>query len=147
MTPPATRSVEALLLRRWPPYVGGILIGTLATVAYFRVGPLGVTAELGSLARTAANHAGFLPAQLEGLDVLAGCSTAVKTALLSRNGVFIGGLILGSLSSALAAGDFRPSWPALGIYLRSFAGGIVMGWGAMVALGCTVGVLLSGIMA
>jgi len=147
VTAPAQSLVEALLLRRWPPYVGGILIGALATIAYFRVGPLGVTAELGSLARTAASHAGFLPVRLEGLDGLAGCATAVKNALLSRNGVFVGGLILGSLSSALAAGDFRPSLPDLKTALRSFAGGIVMGWGAMIALGCTVGVLLSGIMA
>src|SRR5690606_24594228 len=32
--------------RRWPTYVGGILIGGLGVVAYLRVAPLGVTAEL-----------------------------------------------------------------------------------------------------
>jgi hypothetical protein len=29
--------------------------------------------------------------------------------------------------------------------VRGLAGGLLMGWGAMIALGCTVGVLLSGI--
>lgn len=144
---PAASPVEALLRRRWPTHVGGALIGALATIAYFRVGPLGVTAELGSVARTAADGAGLLPSRLEGLDGLAGCATVVKETLLSRNGVFVLGLVLGSFASALAAGDFRPRRPEGGEILRALAGGILMGWGAMVALGCTVGVLLSGIMA
>jgi uncharacterized protein len=139
--------IEALLGRRWPTYVGGALIGTLATIAYLRVGPLGVTAELGSLARTAADDAGLLPGRLEGLDGLAGCATVVKESLISRNGVFVIGLILGSLTSALAAGDFRPSAPRATEAVRALLGGVLMGWGAMVSLGCTVGVLLSGIMA
>ena len=139
--------IEALLGRRWPTYVGGALIGTLATIAYLRVGPLGVTAELGSLARTAADGAGLLPGRLEGLDGLAGCATVVKESLISRNGVFLIGLILGALTSALAAGDFRPSPPRATEAVRALLGGVLMGWGAMVSLGCTVGVLLSGIMA
>ena len=139
--------IEALLGRRWPTYVGGALIGTLATIAYLRVGPLGVTAELGSLARTAADGAGILPGRLEGLDGLAGCATVVKESLISRNGVFLIGLILGALTSALAAGDFRPSPPRATEAVRALLGGVLMGWGAMVSLGCTVGVLLSAIMA
>jgi hypothetical protein len=139
--------IEALLGRRWPTYVGGALIGTLATIAYLRVGPLGVTAELGSLARTVVDGAGLLPGRLEGLDGLAGCATVVKESLISRNGVFVIGLILGSLASALAAGDFRPSPPRATEAVRALLGGVLMGWGAMVSLGCTVGVLLSGIMA
>ena len=144
---PPSGPFEALLGRRWPTFVGGALIGTLATVAYFRVGPLGVTAELGSLARTAAAGAGILPGRLEGLDGLAGCATALKESLISRNGVFVIGLILGSLASALAAGDFRPARPKAAEAVRALLGGVLMGWGAMVSLGCTVGVLLSGIMA
>lgn len=138
---------EAVFRRRWPTYVGGALIGTLATIAYFRVGPLGVTAELGSLSRTAADWAGLLPARLEGLDGLAGCATVVKDTLLSRNGVFVGGLVLGAFVSALAAGEFHPQRPKADEVLRGLVGGALMGWGAMVSLGCTVGVLLSGIMA
>ncbi len=84
---------------------------------------------------------------LEGLDTFAGCATAVKEALLSRNGVFVAGLILGALAAALVAGDFRPRLPTAGQAGRGLLGGILLGWGAMVSLGCTVGVLLSGIMA
>ena len=144
---PAPTLAEAVLRRRWPTYVGGCLIGMLGAIAYFRVGPLGVTAELGSLSRTMANAASLLPARLEGLDGFSGCATVIKDAILSENGVFVAGLVLAAFAAALAAGDFRPTRPTAGAIARNLAGGILMGWGAMVALGCTVGTLLSGIMA
>lgn len=138
---------EAVFHHRWPAYVGGALIGSLATIAYLRVGPLGVTAELGSWSRTAADGLALLPKRLEGLDTFAGCATAIKETVLSRNGVFVSGLILGALAAALAAGQFKPRLPTLKEAARGLAGGVLLGWGAMVSLGCTVGVLLSGIFA
>lgn len=137
----------ALLRRKWPAVLGGAAVGWIAMLAYLRTGPLGVTAELGSIARTGVAATGLLPATLYGLDGFAGCATVVKEALLSRNGVFVIGLILGSLASANLAGDFRPVWPDRARAGRLFLGGVLLGWGAMVALGCTVGVLMSGIMA
>lgn len=134
-------------VRRWPAYAGGLLIGFLGVLSYFRLGPLGVTAELGSIARTAAGTAGWLPQRLEGLDGFAGCATVVKQALWSNNGVFILCLVSGSLASAVWAGDFRLTLPKRSELGRAVAGGLLMGWGAMVALGCTIGTLLSGIMA
>ena len=80
----------------------------IAVIAYLRVAPLGVTAELGSLARTAAFDAGWLPARLAGLDGFAGCATAVKQALLSNNGVFVLSLVAGAWAAALAAGRSSP---------------------------------------
>lgn len=135
------------LARRWPAVVGGIIVGWIAVLAYFRVGPLGVTAELGSVARTSAMAAGLLPTVLHGLDGFAGCATIVKEAVLSRNGVFVIGMVLGSTVAATLAGDWKPAWPGLRAVPRLLLGGVLLGWGAMVALGCTVGVLLSGIMA
>src|SRR5690606_89450 len=61
--------------------------------------------------------------------------------------VFVLALIAGAFAAALPAGDFKPQWPALREFPRLLIGGLLMGWGAMIALGCTVGVLLSGIMA
>lgn len=138
---------QALWRRRWPTYSGGILIGALGTLTYLRSEPLGVTAELGSVARTAADRLALLPTRLEGLDGFSGCATAVKETLLSSNGVFVAALVLASLASALLAGDFRPRLPSRREAARHFGGGVLMGFGAMLALGCTVGTLLSGIMA
>lgn len=145
--PPPTSLADALFNRRWPAYAGGLAIGALAAVVYLRSEPLGVTAELGSLARTAADRLGWLPARLEGLDGFAGCATTVKETLWSTNGAFVVALVLGSLVAALLAGDFRWQRPGATALLRNLVGGLLMGWGAMVALGCTVGTLLSGIMA
>lgn len=134
-----------IFIDRWPALLGGAAVGVISALAYFRVAPLGVTAELGSIARTGGFSAGLLPETLHGLDLLRGCATAVKTALVSRNGAFVAALVVGSFAAALVAGQFRPQWPTGGQVLRGLAGGFLMGWGAMIGLGCTVGVLLSGI--
>ncbi|MNL69651.1 putative inner membrane protein [compost metagenome] len=53
----------------------------------------------------------------------------------------------GALAAALASGQFRPAWPSVGQVVRGLGGGVLLGWGAMTGLGCTVGNLLSGTMA
>lgn len=135
----------AVFVRRWPFLPTGLLVGAIATLYYLRVAPLGVTAELGSLARTAAAAVGALPETLHGLDGLRGCATAVKETLLSENGLFVIGLVAASFAAALVSGRFRPQPPKPGHVARGLLGGVLMGWGAMTGLGCTVGVLLSGV--
>jgi len=89
--------------------------------------------------------AGWASETLAGLDTVRGCISAVKTAILSPNGVFILGPMFASLASVLSAGKFQPAWPSAGGLAARFAGGVLMGWGGMTALGCTIGVHLSGI--
>ncbi|MCH7336100.1 YeeE/YedE family protein [Acinetobacter sp. NIPH 2699] len=137
---------QGIFQQRWPTWIGGIFVGVIGFVAYFRVGAIGVTAEIGSLSRTTLNHF-WSVTRLEGLDRLTGCMTVVKETLLSNNGIFVISLIIGSLIAALVAGQFRLQTNTLKANVRIFLGGILMGWGAMLSLGCTVGVLLSGIMA
>lgn len=138
---------DALFRRRWPPVTAGLLVGLIAVIAYLRVAPLGVTAEIGSVSRTFASDMGWLPQRLIGLDTLRGCISVVKETLASRNGVFVAGLVLGSAIAAQLAGQWKPVWPALASLPRLAVGGLLLGFGAMIALGCTVGVLLSGTMA
>lgn len=142
-----TTLYHRLFVARWPAFIGGLLVAFIATLAYLRVAPLGVTAELGSISRSLGGQLSSFPSRLEGLDTLRGCATVVKETLLSNNGVFILALIAGSLAAALPAGEFKPSFPKLRELPRLITGGVLMGFGAMLALGCTVGVLLSGIMA
>lgn len=137
---------QQVLVRRWPPVVGGALVGLLAILSYFKVQPLGVTAEIGSLARTAAADFGWLQGRLIGLDSFAGCATQVIQAI-SDNGLLVGGLVAGAFAGALPAGQFQPVRHPATSYVTALAGGVLLGFGAMLALGCTVGVLLSGIMA
>ena len=132
---------------KWHTYVGGILVALIAIIAFLRVSPLGVTAEIGSIARTSAGYFNILPARLEGLDTLRGCITIIKETFWSNNGLFIFGVVLGSFALATFSGDFKIQIPKIKESTRSFVGGILMGFGSMLALGCTVGTLLSGIMA
>jgi hypothetical protein len=118
----------------------------VGTFAYFRVAPLGVTSQLGSLTRTALNGAGLLADRLPGLDTFAGCATRVVHTI-TNNGLLIGGLVAGSLAIALFTNRFQLSRLTLRGALTALLGGALMGWGAMVSLGCTVGTLLSGISA
>ena len=53
----------------------------------------------------------------------------------------------GAFAAALASGQFRPAWPRPAQVARGLGGGLLLGWGAMTGLGCTVGNLLSGTMA
>jgi len=139
------QALRSVFVERWPPVVTGVVVAAVSAFSYFRVAPLGVTAELGSIVRTAGASAAWVPETLAGLDTVRGCISAVKTTILSPNGVFVLGLVLASFAAALSAGKFQPSWPSASGLVTRFAGGVLMGWGGMTALGCTIGVLLSGI--
>ncbi len=137
---------DAVLKERWPPLITGGLVGLTGTFAYLRVEPLGVTAQLGSISRTTLDHTGWLPERLNGLDTLAGCATAVVQTI-TNNGWLVSGLILASFAAALLSDRFSPSPLTARNSATALLGGVLMGWGAMTALGCTVGTLLSGISA
>jgi uncharacterized membrane protein YedE/YeeE len=137
---------EILVIERWPPLVTGALVGAVSVFAYLRVEPLGVTAQLGSISRTVLATGGFLPDRLHGLDTLAGCATQVITTI-TDNGFLISGLVLASFAAALLGNRFQPTALTARNSATALAGGVLMGWGAMTALGCTVGVWLSGISA
>ncbi len=132
---------------RWPTYVGGILVGLIATIAFLRISPLGVTAEISSIARTTASNLDIMPSRLEGIDTLRGCIILIKDSFWSNNGLFIFGLVLGSFASAIFSEEFKIQIPNTKEIYKSLIGGILMGFGSMIALGCTIGNLLSGIMA
>jgi hypothetical protein len=144
LSPGSLRDVwERLASRRWSPVATGAVVGTIGTVAYLRIAPLGVTSQLSTVSRTFLDGRGALPEVLHGIDVLKGCVGTVTTAI-TNNGWLVIGLVAASLSSALAGGRFRIVRPTLRGGASGALGGVLLGWGSMTALGCTVGVLLSG---
>jgi uncharacterized protein len=57
-----------------------------------------------------------------------------------------GGIIIGSLIAAMISGDFnirRPRQKA--VYIRVLTGGLLMGYGAGLASGCTIGGFFSAV--
>jgi uncharacterized protein len=144
LTPRAT--YERVFRRRWNPLLTGGLVGVIGMLAYFRVEPLGVTSQIATTARTTLDHAGLLADRLNGLDTFSGCAAVIAQAI-TENGWLVGGLVAGSFAVVLLANRFKLSSLNLISASTALLGGILMGWGAMLALGCTVGTLLSGISA
>lgn len=146
----AGRTLGALyrqvFVRRWPPHLTGAAVGVIGVVAYFRVEPLGVTAQLSSLSRTALDSWGLLSGRLPGMDTLAGCIAIVSEVILN-NGWLVIAFVLGAALAARLAGAVRVEVPTVGNGVTAALGGVLLGWGSLTALGCTVGALLSGISA
>lgn len=141
-------ALSRLLQGRWPYAWGGLAVGAIAVIVVLRLRPLGVTAALGSATRSFGDAHALLPQRLEGLDGFAGCVTAVVQSLWqSPNALLVAGIVAGALAAALASGQFKPAWPSVQQIARGLGGGVLLGWGAMTGLGCTVGNLLSGTMA
>ena len=140
---PSKNFYTALIVKRWPPLLSGALVGVIGTVAYLRIEPLGVTRQLSTTARTVLSDRGYLPETLEGLDVMKGC-IAVISSTVTNNGWLIIGIVFASLAAALAGNRF--SWQSITVKngFTALIGGVLLGWSSMIALGCTVGVLLSG---
>ena len=132
---------------RWPYWVGGLAVGLIGAFAIVRMRPLGVTATLGSAARQWAQGQGWIPDRLDGLDGFAGCATAPQSTWFTPNALLLAGLMAGAFVAALASRQFAPRWPTWRDAVRGLSGGVLLGWGAMTGLGCTIGTLLSGGMA
>lgn len=140
----ALNSTVADVVRgKWGPLTTGAVVGGLGVLSYLRLEPLGVTSQLSTWSRTVLDGRGALPEVLHGIDVMKGCVGVVTTSI-TENGWLIIGLVVASFASALAAGRFKPVRPTLGNSTTALAGGVLLGWGSMTALGCTVGNLLSG---
>jgi uncharacterized membrane protein YedE/YeeE len=133
---------DRIIFTRWSPVVTGSLVGVIGVFAYLRVEPLGVTRQLSALSRTLLDKNSALPETLNGLDTLAGCVGFVSEAI-STNGWLIIGFVIASFAAALAGNRVKLEAPTLRNSATALLGGVLMGWGSMTALGCTVGVLLS----
>jgi hypothetical protein len=110
---PAESTLRKILFNRWPAWVGGLIVGLLAAAVLLRTEPLGVTSELSRAARFLGNHFALLPERMEGLDAIRGCASRPGEGLFSRGFLLVCALVLGSLGSALLAGEFEFEWPSL----------------------------------
>ena len=136
-------TLKNLIAERWSPIATGAIVGLVGTIAYLRVEPLGVTRQLSTTARTFMDANQIGPETLVGLDRMAGC-IAVVAETITNNGWLVIGIIGTSFAAALAGGRFKFSRLTPTNTGTALLGGILLGWGSMTSLGCTIGVLLSG---
>lgn len=138
-----SEQLHNMIYRPWGPVLTGSLVGIIGTIAYLRIEPLGVTRQFGTTARNISDRYGWIPSDLSGLDLMSGC-IAVVDQVFTKNGWLIFGISLGSFLSAFAGMRFKITSVSLRQLFVSFIGGVLLGWGSMIALGCTIGILLSG---
>jgi uncharacterized membrane protein YedE/YeeE len=138
-----TRLFDVLFARRWSPVATGVVVGAIGIAAYLRSTPLGVTSQLSTVSRSYLDSREMLPEVLHGIDMMRGC-VAIVASTITNNGWLVIGFVIASYVAALAAGNFKVQRPTVGNSVTAFVGGLLLGWGSLTSLGCTVGVLLSG---
>ncbi len=120
--------VEKTFKKAYPWWVTGILIGIILTAGYIASnGVVGITGGW-------MNIRGWL------------LSYENPGASVMWTGFIIFGIILGSFVSAYLAGEFKLRVPKEGLtLLKQLFGGILMGFGAVTALGCNITNILGGV--
>jgi uncharacterized membrane protein YedE/YeeE len=142
------RAINASILGKgWPPLAAVTALALLNVAAFLVDTPLGVTGELAAWADRAAGLVGLAAPALLGADTLAGCNLAIGSGgLINPTTLLDGGLVLGAMVAALAAREFKVRLPRQRRrYVQSFAGGSLMGYGAGIGVGCTIGAFFSAI--
>lgn len=138
---------HTVFVKGWPVVVGGIALATLNVFLYTYRHPWGVVAGLGIWADKLASAVNLGAGDLLGRSSLAGCAFEPDTAsALSHMPLLNLGVIAGAFIAASLASEFKlriPKQPRR--YVQSIGGGVLMGYGAGLALGCTVGAFFSAI--
>jgi uncharacterized protein len=138
---------QTIFVKGWPVVVGGVALGALNAFLYTYRHPWGVVAGLGIWADKSAAALGLGAGELLGRSSLAGCVFEPETAsALGHMPLLNLGVIGGAFIAASLASEFKLRWPRqLRRYVQSLGGGVLMGYGAGLALGCTVGAFFSAI--
>jgi uncharacterized membrane protein YedE/YeeE len=138
---------QTIFVKSWPVVVGGVALGILNVFLYTYRHPWGVVAGLGIWADKVASAIGLGAGELMGRSSLAGCAFEPDTAsALGHMPVLNLGVIAGAFIAASLASEFKLRVPRRRLrYVQSIGGGVLMGYGAGLALGCTVGAFFSAI--
>ncbi|HET8541411.1 MAG TPA: YeeE/YedE thiosulfate transporter family protein [Anaeromyxobacter sp.] len=132
----------------WNPYVAGVALGLVVLATYVTMGH-GVGAASASFRVGVAAVNAVAPEHVQGVPALA--STVGTRGALDSWIVFeVLGMVLGGALGAWSAGRLGrevargPTFPAARRVALAIAGGVLMGFAARLARGCTSGQALSG---
>ena len=131
----------------WTPLIGGVALAAVNILLFIRYRPLGVVGELSRWVSDLADSVGAGVGELNGISDIPGCVPRfVEGTWFTDAFMLNAGIIAGAFTAALLAREFRlriPRSPRR--YLQSLLGGAVMGYGAGLGLGCTIGAFFSAI--
>ncbi len=132
----------------WSPYIAGVVLGLTLLAVFFVMGRgLGASGAVSlmsgvGLHAVAPGYAGSLKYFSQYLDS--------PSPLLNWNLFLLAGVFLGALAGALFSGNFKMQFDrgasmTIGRrLLTAFTGGLIMGFAARLARGCTSGIALTG---
>lgn len=131
----------------WSAAVGGAVLGGIVVFMYMVHMPWGVTGEIGRWTLAAMDTAGIGAPVFKGLSDLGGCSAQTsQPGLFNHTFAITVGLIPGALVAALFSREFKVRLPKSPTrYVQSLGGGVLMGYGAGLAVGCTIGSFFNAI--
>lgn len=137
---------RTVFVRGWPVLTAGAVLGGLNVLLFTAQEPWGFTGEVARLTTGLAALFGAAPPPPEGVGALPGCVLVPWDGAIDHMTFMVAGMWFGSLAGALGAGEFKLRIPKRPIrYAQSFGGGTLMGYGAGIAMGCTIGAFFSGI--
>ncbi|HIC96918.1 MAG TPA: hypothetical protein EYP11_00775, partial [Aquificaceae bacterium] len=120
-----------LFRRQWPAWVGGVSMGFIVVLMFVWGAPWAVTN-------------GIIIWGDNILKPILYPDAEVQSPLWQFTALVNWAFLLGAFISALLGGDFRISVPSFKEFLLGAFGGTLMGVGAFLAFGCTIGAFLVG---
>lgn len=139
-------TLRRVFVHGWPATVGGAALGGLNVLLFTAAHPWGFTGELSRWTIGFTNWMGLGPGELAGAADLPGCALETGGGILEHMFFLVWGMVFGALIGALLAGEFKIRLPRQRTrYLQSAGGGLAMGYGAGIAMGCTIGAFFSAI--
>ena len=138
--------LKRIFVHGWPVAIGGAVLGGLNALLFIAAHPWGFTGEVSRWTVGIANVLGIGPGELKGLANLPGCAMDLGGGILHHMLFLVWGMVFGSFIASLFAGEFKIRAPRQKVrYVQAIGGGTVMGYGAGIAMGCTIGSFFSAI--
>lgn len=130
----------------WPYWLGAAILGVLNIILTIIYRPMGITANLTNCGLHVWSYMGGVPENLTGYFDEVGRDFFLKTHFYTEATVLNLGVVFGVLLAVSMASQFRFKWlKSRSQLFWGITGGILMGYGARLALGCNVGALIGGI--
>ncbi|MCH2525055.1 MAG: YeeE/YedE family protein [Dehalococcoidia bacterium] len=138
---------NTIFVRGWSPIVGGGILGGIVVLMYLSHMPWGVTGELTRWSNNIMTFMNMAPPDALGLSELGGCAgRADESGFFSHTFAVTVGILPGSFIAALFSREFKLRFPQnRKRYIQALGGGVIMGYGAGLAIGCTVGAFFSAV--
>ena len=139
--------VRRLFVHAWPVIPAGAVLGGLNVLLFTAQEPWGFTGEVSRWSIGMASVVSAAPGPLAGVESLPGCVLVPSDGSFFNHMLFlVVGMFFGSFAAAVGAGEFKLRVPRRRArYGQSLGGGVIMGYGSGIGMGCTIGAFFSAI--